>query len=115
MPAKRQPNRSPETTLRQWRDYRRLTLEQVANMIGKGPQAIHKWEAGKVPVTLATLRLLSGAYDASPEALLSPPPDAPMVEKLARVRDVLEALPEEQAARWLAMGEDLAGKPAKSK
>ena len=86
-----------------------MTLEQVGNMIGKGPQAIHKWETGKVPVTLDNLKLLAEAYGTEPARLLAMPDEGELVERLARAQAVLLAMEAERTERWLGMGEDLAG------
>lgn len=109
------PKPQPQPTLRAWRTYRNLTLEQVANIIGKGPQAVHKWEVGKVPVTLDNLRLLAQAYDTDPPRLLAMPDENALMEKLARVQKLILAMPPERAERWLGMGEDLAGIPPEKK
>ncbi len=114
MPAKK-PDTQPQPTLRAWRGYRNLTLEQVGNMIGKGPQAIHKWETGKVPVTLDNLRLLAQAYQTEPARLLAMPEENELVERLARAQAVMLAMEGERAERWLGMGEDLAGIEAQKK
>lgn len=114
MPAKK-PQTQPQPTLRAWRGYRNLTLEQVGNMIGKGPQAIHKWEMGKVPVTLDNLRLLAQAYQTEPARLLAMPEEGELVDRLARAQAVMLAMEAERTERWLGMGEDLAGLEPKKK
>lgn len=84
-------------------------------MIGKGPQAIHKWEMGKVPVTLDNLRLLAQAYQTEPARLLAMPEEGELVDRLARAQAVMLAMEAERAERWLGMGEDLAGLEPKKK
>lgn len=95
--------------------HRKLTLEQVGNIIGKGPQAIHKWEVGKVPVTLDNLRLLAKAYETEPSKLLALPEESDLVDKLLRAQALMLAMAPERAERWLSMGEDLAGLELKNK
>lgn len=107
MSSKRQAVK-PQPTLKQWRKYRRLTLEQVANKIGITSQAVHKWEAGKVPVTLDNLSLLAQAYETTSERLLFMPAEAELEEKFRRAHAVLISMGSDKAERWLAMGEDLA-------
>ena len=106
---------APEQTLRMWRNHKKLTLEYVSSTIGVGPQALHKWEAGKVPITLASLRLLAEAYNATPAQLLSPPEDASAVAQLERAAKVLANAPAAKGERWLAMGEDLLDETPKEK
>lgn len=102
---------SPQPTLKAWRVYLGLTLEQVGNKIGKTPQAIHKWEAGKVPVTLDNLQLLAQAYGIEAPRLLFMPDEAALEGAFRRAHFVLSHLDASRAVRWLEMGEDLASVP----
>ena len=111
MPAKKRPREAP-ATLRKWRLHRGLTLEQVGNIFGVGPQAVHKWETGKTPVDLETIKLLARIYETTPDALLHDPADAPLAERLQRAYEVLKGLPAEQADQWLGVG--AAMKPPRS-
>lgn len=106
MPQKRAPVK-PQPTLKAWRLSLGLKLEQVGNMIGVSAQAVHKWEAGKVPVTLENLALLAKAFGTSPTNLLFYPNEAALEEKFRRAHAVLSAIDPEKADRWLSMGEDL--------
>lgn len=111
MPAKK-PLREAPTTLRKWRLFRGLTLEQVGNIVGVGPQAVHKWEVGKSPVDLDILKLLAQAYGTSPEALLMEPHQGSLVERMRRAHEVLTKLPADQAEQWLGVGAVMATKDA---
>ncbi len=84
-------------------------------MIGVTAQAVHKWEAGKVPVTLENLALLAQAYGTTPANLLFFPNEAALEEKFRRAHAVLTAIGPEKADRWLTMGEDLSGAPTEIK
>lgn len=108
MPQKRAPA-SPQPTLKAWRVLRGLKLEQVGNIIGVTAQAVHKWEAGKVPVTLENLALLAQAYGTTPANLLFYPNEAALEEKFRRAHAVLIVMGPEKADRWLTIGEDLGG------
>lgn len=115
MPAKKPPRTAPDT-LRKWRLFRGLTLEQVGNMVGVGPQAVHKWEVGKSPVDLDTIKLLAQVYGISPAALLHDPDAGELVERMQRASEVLRSLPAEKADQWLGVGAAMAGpKPAPEK
>lgn len=103
MPAKK-PARQPPTTLRKWRLHRSLTLEQVGNIVGKGAQAVHKWEVGKTPVDLETLKLLAQVYETTPDALLFDPADDSLAQRMRAAHDVLKTLPPEDAESWIAVG-----------
>lgn len=107
MPAPKK-TAAAQPTLRAWRSYKKLTLEDVAAKIGVGPQAIHKWETGKVPITLDNLRLLAEAYGIKVGSLLLNPEESELAERLHRAQNVLLSLPAEKVERWLGMGEDLA-------
>lgn len=114
MPSLKKPT-IMQPTLRAWRNYRKLTLEDVALKIGVGPQAIHKWETGKVPITLDNMRLLAGAYGIKVGSLLLNPDESELAERLDRAQTVLLSLPPERVERWLGMGEDLAEIPSPDK
>jgi transcriptional regulator with XRE-family HTH domain len=108
MPAKQASPRPAASTLKQWRLYRGLTQEQVANRMGVGPQAVHKWEAGKTPVDIEKLRLLAEIYETTPDALLYDPVEGELVERMRRAYHVLKRLPATSADKWLGVGEDMA-------
>lgn len=103
MPAKK-PSRPAPTSLRKWRLHRSLTLEQVGNIVGKGAQAVHKWEVGKTPVDIETLKLLAQAYETTPDALLFDPTDEGLAQRMRAAHDVLKTLPAEEAESWLSVG-----------
>ena len=86
-----------------------MTLEQVANIIGVGPQAIHKWETGKTPLDVEKLKILAEIYDTTPDALLYDPAAGELVQRMRRAFDVLKRLPPERAEQWLGVGEGLQG------
>ena len=104
MPAKKPPRPAP-ASLRKWRLSKSLTLEQVGNMIGVGGQTVHKWETGKTPVELETLKLLAKCYGTTPDALLYDPTEGELVERMRRAHSVLATLPAEKADQWLGVGE----------
>lgn len=107
MPA-RKPDRPAPTTLRKWRLHRALTLEQVGNIVGKGAQAVHKWETGKTPVDIETLKTLAQIYGTTPDALLFDPSDEALVAKMRQAHEVLKTLPHDQADQWLGVGRAMA-------
>jgi hypothetical protein len=109
MPARQQPRSAPDF-LRKWRVHKSLTLEQVATIVGVGPQAVHKWETGKTPVTLETLRLLASAYGTTPAALLFDPEDPSVSDQVRAAVEVMEKLPPETRALWLASGKAMVPK-----
>lgn len=112
MPAHK-PTRPAPVTIRKWRLHRSLTLEQVGNIIGKGAQAVHKWEVGKTPVDIETLKLLAQVYDTTPDALLFEPADEALVRRMREAHEVLKNLPEQQAESWISVGRAMTptGKP----
>lgn len=107
MPAKK-PSRPAPVTLRKWRLHRGLTLEQVGNIVGKGAQAVHKWEVGKTPVDLETLKLLAQAYETSPDALLHDPADEALIARMSEAYRLLKTLPSQEVETWLATGRAMA-------
>ena len=110
MPAKK-PIRPAPAFLRKWRLYRCLTLEQVGNIVGVGFQAVHKWEVGKTPVDIETLKLLASAYNTTVAGLMGDPADPVMSERAQQAIAILKSLPSDKAEVWLQTG--LAMAPAK--
>lgn len=93
-------------------------MEQVGQRIGEvsnreavGGQTVHKWEVGKTPVDLDTLKLLAQIYDTTPDALLYDPSEGHIVERMRRAHSVLKALPDDRAEQWLGVGEAMSPAP----
>ena len=51
--------------IRQWRKRRKLTLEKLAERLGTSAGHLHKWETGKVSITLDRLGDVAGALGCS--------------------------------------------------
>lgn len=62
------------TKIREWRKYRGLTIEQLANRIEMSAASLSYLERGKSAYTQGTLEALSEAMGTSPESLLSVDP-----------------------------------------
>ena len=107
MPAAK-PRRPAPDFLRKWRLFRALTLEQVANIVGVGPQAVHKWEVGKSPVEYETLKLLAAAYNTTVVGLLGDPADPALSDRVRQAVELLKILPSDRADIWLKTGEAMA-------
>lgn len=56
---------APRTRIRQWRQRRNLTLEKLALQLGTSTGNLHKWETGKVSITLDRLAQLASALGCS--------------------------------------------------
>lgn len=79
---------------------------------------VHRWEAGKAPVSAANMAKLAQLYGATDVGMLSLPP--PRRDDIAAIREawrIVAALPPEVRADWLAHGRILtatAGSPSKT-
>ena len=109
MPARKPPRPAPDF-LRRWRLYRDMTLEQVGNLIGVGPQAVHKWETGKTPVELETLKLLARAYGTSTAGLLFDLEDPAISDQVRQAVEIIKALRPETRDLWIASGKAMTPK-----
>ena len=47
--------------IRQWRKRRKLTLEKLAEQLGTSAGHLHKWETGKVAITVDRLQDVANA------------------------------------------------------
>jgi transcriptional regulator with XRE-family HTH domain len=76
MPAVKRPKRHRRRTfLREWRNYRKMTLEQVAALIGYDHSNLVRLETGKIPYNQDHLELLAGVYRCEPTDLISRDPE----------------------------------------
>jgi transcriptional regulator with XRE-family HTH domain len=91
-------------TLKLWRHFRGLTLEDVAGRLGVQPSTVHKWEAGKTPVDLDILGLLAQIYETEAAALLFPPAQGELVRLLRRAYTVVRSASPELTEQWLQIG-----------
>jgi len=83
------------TFIRNWREYRNLTQERLADRIGRSVGLISLIEAGKSPYTQETLEALAGALGCEPvDLLIRNPPDP---EGIWTIWDTLETPEKRQA------------------
>lgn len=96
--------------LRAWRRKVGLTLEQVAERLGVGHSAVHKWESGEVPVTLPRLESLAQLYGAKhPFELLFPPGEGNQAGALAEAFAILQVMSPGDRDAWLQVGRRMSG------
>lgn len=77
MPRKVSPNPKPKKArhfLREWRKYRGLTQERLAERIDATPSTISQLENGQISYTQPTLEALAVALNCSPGDILSRDP-----------------------------------------
>jgi transcriptional regulator with XRE-family HTH domain len=78
MPAvKRQPRARRRTFLREWRQYRNLSLAKVGQMIGWDHSSLQRLETGHTPYNQDHLELLAQVYMCEPQDLISRDPNSP--------------------------------------
>lgn len=102
MPQRTDGPTVPMHGLKAWREHRKLTQEQLANILGIGHSNVSRWETGGHGLRTKRLRQLAEIYGITVEQLLAGPQ---MTEQLAAARRLLERLPADKAATWLAAGE----------
>ena len=66
---------APEIHVRQWREARGMTQQQLADAIGRDKSVVSKLERGLSGLTGATLSSIAQAMGINPGALYEPPPD----------------------------------------
>jgi transcriptional regulator with XRE-family HTH domain len=65
----------PRHFIKEWRNKRRMTLEQLANAVDLAVSSISQLERGQQGYSQATLEALAAALGCSPVDLISRPPD----------------------------------------
>lgn len=82
-----------------------MTQEEVAAALSVSGVTVHRWEAGKAPVTNVTLVRLAELYGASDIGMLSLPPlDRDRIAAIREASQIIAALPPAQLGDWLAHG-----------
>lgn len=96
--------------LREWREYRNLSQEHVANVLGKRHTTIGRWERGAMKLSTDDLEQLARIYRASVKQLLAPPAAADMVATLDALQQIAHDMDPETLRSWIAIGQKLAAK-----
>jgi len=91
----------PRHFIRQWRDARGLTQEQLADLIGASVSIISRLESGKLGYTQAAIEAIGGALKVSVISLLSADPSVEGVDDLHQMIDGMNRREKEQALRLL--------------
>ena len=74
--------------IRDWRKRRNLTLEKLAARLATTPGNLHKWETGKVSITLDRLAEVADALGCGVIDLIGHLPRVPVVGRVGAVADV---------------------------
>lgn len=83
----------PRHFIKEWREERGLTQEQLAGRIDKSPSAVSQLETGATRYTQGMLEAIASALAVDPGDLLS---RNPVEEKDPRVADLMRALDEQE-------------------
>jgi transcriptional regulator with XRE-family HTH domain len=93
--------------LRAWRLSKNMSLEQVANMVGKKHSTISRWERGLMNLNTSELEALARIYGASPTQLMGSPDAAALIGVLDRTQRIADGMDAETLEQWLSIGERL--------
>lgn len=91
---------TPKTFLREWRKWRKLTLEQAAELVDLSHSQLSRIERGSSDYTRSTLEALAKIYVCEPGDLLSKDPTAPSAT-IVEIWDHIPAAQRETAAKVL--------------
>lgn len=99
--------------IREWREYRHLTQDQLAERVGMSRANVSKVERFKRPFTQGTLALFADRLGIEPRDLLAPPPtpDAPLSEferAAIRLRKASPRLQKQAGSILMALLDDTA-------
>lgn len=75
--------------IRQWRKRRKLTLQVLADRLGTSAGHLHKWETGKVSITLNRLAEVAAALDCNVIDLVEGLANVPVVGKVGAGAEVI--------------------------
>lgn len=98
----------PWAFLAEWREHCGMTQEQVGEKFQISNVTVHRWESGKAPVSVKNFFRLAELYKASqPSDLMFPVSERSEASAMASAWNIINGLPPEQRAQWLALGETL--------
>jgi transcriptional regulator with XRE-family HTH domain len=100
---------TPANYFRAWRLHRRMSLQQVADVMETFPSAVSKYELGDIPYSQRVLELLAEIYRCRPSDLLAGPP----AEAEKPIHDLRE-LPQETQDQILELLNQAASRLKKS-
>ncbi len=101
----------PFAFLSRWREKAGLTQAQVAAHFDVSDVTVHRWEAGKAPITVQNFVLLAQLFGAeTPGHLLFPPNDLAEAASLRDAHVIIAELDPDDLHRWLEIGRALAEK-----
>jgi transcriptional regulator with XRE-family HTH domain len=95
-----QPRR---TYFREWREFRGLTQEQVADRLGTSKSAVSKMERGQSRYNQSSLEAWANALSCEPSDLIARPPPSEGETDSGRLFHMIERAPPEERRRALAV------------
>lgn len=90
-----------------WRVYRRLSQEQVGNILGVRHTTIGRWEKGTMRLSTEDLQRLAGVYGTSVKGLMVSPEAEEEVRLLEEFQTIVEGADPEAVRRWMSLGHAL--------
>lgn len=93
--------------LRAWRLHKKMSQEQVANMLGKKHSTVGRWERGLMKLSTADLQALAQIYGVTTSQLAGPPESADLIAILDRMQAIADRVDPEALEPWLQLGERL--------
>lgn len=98
--------------LRTWRLHCGLTLAQVAKVLGTSHSTILRYEQGRLVPSNEALARLAVLYECRPCELTFSPEHRDRGRRQHEALDLLDALSDADAERWLTFGRELMNVPA---
>lgn len=92
---------------RAWREYRNLTQEQVANILGISNNGLSEKERGVRKFKPEELEKLAEIYDCEPWMLLAMDPNDERLSALRKAVELVSEMSPKQAATWAEIGDTM--------
>lgn len=108
------PRRMASNRIRELREARGLTLEELADRLGTTHPTVQRWESGKRGFD-RWVQKLSEVLGVHPGELYRPMPEkgASLTEMERQAAELVKRLPADQRAAWLQIGRGLTGETRK--
>lgn len=95
------------THVKDWLNFRDVNQRGLADGLGVSEPTVSKWLRGTQPMSAAQFVKIAEFLDATPEQLLSAPPDAPRAARYQKIAEVAQDMPEDALDEWLSLGRRL--------
>lgn len=95
--------------LKSWREYRNLSQEKVAEVLGTAQSTVQRWENGEIRLLIERQRQLAQLYGTTPTMLFQEPETAAITERLDLLRRLASSMTAEELDNLIFLAQRISG------